>query len=451
VLAIVPELDSSRNLFRGPLDTSYLDPFVETLGREALQQIQLKKLQMVLGPVLAGNAFYRRKLADAGIKSPADIWTMDDLRRLPFTTKRDLSADQAASPPYGTNLTFPREKFTRIHQTSGTTGEPLRWLDTEDSWNWWARCWATVYRAAGVTDRDRIFFAFSFGPFIGFWSGYQGAQHIGALAVPGGGMSSYQRAKAILDHDISVLVCTPTYALHLQEVAEQEGIVLADSNVNITIQAGEPGASVPGTKERIEAAWGARCYDHAGATEVGAWGFECQAQAGVHVNEGEFICEVIDPATGEPAQEGELVMSNLGRVGMPIIRYRTGDRVRLDPEPCGCGRSYIRLDGGVIGRIDDVVIVRGVNVFPSAIENIVRRFSEVGEFAVDVYRRKELDDMEVRIEVRDNSPEDLPAAVAQEIRAGIGLRVVVTPVPFGTLPRFDLKAKRVTDHRDLDA
>jgi phenylacetate-CoA ligase len=171
----------------------------------------------------------------------------------------------------------------------------------------------------------------------------------------------------------------------------------------------------------------------------------------VHVNEGEFICEVIDPATGEPAQEGELVMSNLGRVGMPIIRYRTGDRVRLDPEPCGCGRSYIRLDGGVIGRIDDVVIVRGVNVFPSAIENIVRRFSEVGEFAVDVYRRKELDDMEVRIEVRDNSPEDLPAAVAQEIRAGIGLRVVVTPVPFGTLPRFDLKAKRVTDHRDLDA
>jgi phenylacetate-CoA ligase len=231
------------------------------------------------------------------------------------------------------------------------------------------------------------------------------------------------------------------------EVAEQEGITLTDSSVNITIQAGEPGASVPGTKERIENAWGARCYDHAGATEVGAWGFECQAQAGIHVNEGEFICEIIDPATGEPAQEGELVMTNLGRTGMPIIRYRTGDRVRAHPADCECGRTYLRLDGGVIGRIDDVVIVRGVNVFPSAVENIVRRFPEVGEFAVDVHRRKELDEMEIRIEVRGGAPEQLAAAVAQELRAGIGIRAKVEPVPFGTLPRFDLKARRFTDHR----
>jgi phenylacetate-CoA ligase len=431
----------------GPVNTSYLDPFLETLGREALRQVQLKKLQLMLGPVLAGNAFYRSKLRAAGLSRAEELRTLDDLRRLPFTTKRELSADQTGTPPYGTNLTFPREKYTRIHQTSGTTGEPLRWLDTEESWNWWARCWATVYKAAGVTDRDRIFFAFSFGPFIGFWSGYQGAQHIGALAVPGGGMSSYQRAKAILDHDISVLVCTPSYALHLMEVAEQEGITLTDSSVNITIQAGEPGASVPGTKERIENAWGARCYDHAGATEVGAWGFECQAQAGIHVNEGEFICEIIDPATGEPAQEGELVMTNLGRTGMPIIRYRTGDRVRAHPADCECGRTYLRLDGGVIGRIDDVVIVRGVNVFPSAVENIVRRFPEVGEFAVDVHRRKELDEMEIRIEVRGGAPEQLAAAVAQELRAGIGIRAKVEPVPFGTLPRFDLKARRFTDHR----
>ncbi len=446
MIATLTEIGPS-NLLRGPLDTSYLDPFVETLGRDALQQIQLKKLQLILGPVLASNSFYKKKLMGAGLRSPAELKTMEDLRKLPFTTKRDLSADQAETPPYGTNLTFPRDKYTRIHQTSGTTGEPLRWLDTEDSWNWWARCWASVYRAAGVTERDRIFFAFSFGPFIGFWSGYHGAQLIGALAVPGGGMSSYQRAKAILDHDISVLVCTPTYALHLTEVAEQEGIDLANSSVNITIQAGEPGASVSGTKERIEHAWGARCYDHAGATEVGAWGFECQAQGGVHVNEGEFICEVIDPLTLQPSTEGELVMTNLGRLGMPIIRYRTGDRGRLASEPCECGRSYIQLEGGVIGRIDDVVIVRGVNVFPSAIENIVRRFPEVGEFAVDVYRKKELDDMEVRLEVRNGSADDVAAAVAKEIRAGIGIRAVVTPVPFGTLPRFDLKARRFTDHR----
>lgn len=427
--------------------TAYLDPFIETIGPEALRQIQIKKLQMVLRPVLARNGFYRKKFGDAGLARAEDLRSLEDLRGLPFTTKKELSADQGGSPPYGTNLTYRRERYTRIHQTSGTTGEPIRWLDTDESWTWWARCWAAVYRAAGVTDRDRIFFAFSFGPFIGFWSAYEGAQHIGALAVPGGGMSSYQRAKAILAHDISVLVCTPTYAMHLAEVAEQEGIDLAASNVNITIQAGEPGASLPATKDRIEAAWGARCYDHAGATEVGAWGFECQAQNGVHLNEGEFIYEVIDPSTGEPDDEGELVMTNLGRPGMPVIRYRTGDHVRLQREPCACGRSFVRLQGGVIGRIDDVMIVRGVNVFPSAVENIVRRFPEVGEFAVDVHRQKELDELEVRVEVRNEDPQGVAAAVAKEIRAGIGLRATVRAVPFGTLPRFDLKARRFTDHR----
>ena len=429
------------------MDTSYMDPFIETLGREALTQIQVKKLQMMLAPVLESNSFYRRKLRDAGLAHPQQIRSLDDLRQLPFTTKQELSADQAAHPRYGSNLTFPRARYTRIHQTSGTTGDPLCCLDTDESWNWWARCWAAVYEAAGVTTRDRIFFAFSFGPFIGFWAAYQGAQHFGALAIPGGGMSSYQRAKVILDHDVSVLVCTPTYALHLAEVAEQERIDIKRSNVNITIQAGEPGASLPATKDRIETAWNARCYDHAGATEVGAWGYECQAQAGVHLNEGEFICEVVDPATGEPADEGELVMTNLGRVGMPVIRYKTGDRAELQREPCECGRSFARLAGGVVGRIDDALIVRGVNVFPSSIENIVRRFREVGEFAVDVHRRKSLDEMELRIEVNEADPAEVAGKVAREIRIALGLRAKVEPVPPGTLPRFDLKAKRFTDHR----
>lgn len=192
-------------------------------------------------------------------------------------------------------------------------------------------------------------------------------------------MSSSQRATALLDLDISVLICTPTYALHLAETAEAERIDIKGSNVRVTIHAGEPGASVPVTRKRIESAWGARCYDHAGATEIGAWGFECQAQSGVHVNEGEFISEVIDPATGEPADEGELVLTNLGRIGMPVIRYRTGDRVRIDRDVCECGRTFVRCVGGIIGRIDDVLIVRGINVFPSAIENIVRRFPEIGE------------------------------------------------------------------------
>ena len=444
-----PALEAEAEAFQMPR-TDYLDPFIETLGREALREIQLKKLQLMLDPVLESNRFYREKLGRAGLSRALELGSLEELRALPFTTKSELSAAQAADPPYGTNLTYGRERYTRIHQTSGTTGVPLPILDTDLSWAWWARCWATVYRAAGVTSRDRIFFAFSFGPFIGFWSAHEGARHIGALAVPGGGMSSYQRAKAILNHDISVLVCTPTYAMHLSEVAEQEGLNIRDSNVNITIQAGEPGASLPSTKERIEEAWGARCYDHAGATEVGAWGFECQTQDGVHLNEGEFIHEVIDPETGEPAKEGELVMTNLGRVGMPVIRYRTGDHVRLAAGACRCGRSYQRLEGGVIGRIDDVLIVRGVNVFPSAVENIVRRFPEVAEFAVEVRRQGQMDEMEIKLEVRNGEPGSVAKAVAREIRAGIGIRATVSPTSYGTLPRFDLKARRFKDHRDTN-
>jgi phenylacetate-CoA ligase len=429
------------------MQNNYLDPFIETLGREALTQIQLKKFQLMLEPVLNSNAFYRRKLGQAGVRQPEDVQTLEDLRRLPFTTKIELTSDQAEHPPYGSNLTYSRERYTRIHQTSGTTGEPLRCLDTDESWQWWARCWAAVYKAASVTSMDRIFFAFSFGPFIGFWSAYEGARLIGALSFPGGGMSSHQRVRAIVVNDVSVLVCTPTYAMHLVEVAEQEGLDIKNSNVRITIHAGEPGASLPATKQRIESAWGARCYDHAGATEVGAWGYECMAQAGVHLNEGEFICEVIDPATGAAANEGELVVTNLGRAGMPVIRYRTGDHVKLLTAACECGRTFHRLEGGVIGRVDDTLIVRGINVFPSAVENIVRGFSEVGEFTVEVYRQGELDEMEIRVEANGEEPEAVAAAVGNAVRNGLGLRVQVKPVPLGTLPRFDLKAKRFIDHR----
>jgi phenylacetate-CoA ligase len=369
---------------------------------------------------------------------------------LPFTTKQELVQDQNANPPYGTNLTFPIELYTRIHQTSGTSGEPLRCLDTEESWSWWARCWASVYRAAGVTPSDRIFFAFSFGPFIGFWSAYAGAQSIGALALPGGGMSSLQRIKFMLKNEVTVLVCTPTYALHLAEVAEQEGINLAESSVRITIHAGEPGASLPATKKRIEEAWGARCCDHAGATEVGAWGFEEAKSGNFHMNEGEFICEVIG-ADGRPAEEGELVITNLGRAGMPVVRYRTGDRVALDASPSESECTFRRLGGGVIGRIDDALIVRGINVFPSAIENIIRRFPEAVEFAVDVYRNKHLDEMEVRVEIAGSEPASVARAILKELRHGLGLRVQIHSVPLGTLPRFDLKARRFTDHRDLSS
>lgn len=428
-----------------------IDPFIAKLGREAIGEIQINRFRHMLGAIFETNGFYRRKFTEAGLAGADEVNNFEDFFRLPMTTKAEISLDQIEHPPYGTNMTYERSQYRRIHQTSGTTGEPLLWLDTEDSWNWWARCWANVYEAAGVTSSDRIFFAFSFGPFIGFWSAHEGARLIGAMSIPGGGMSSRQRAKAIVTHEATVLVCTPSYALHLAEVAAEIGIDIAGSSVRTTIQAGEPGASLPAVKSKIETLWGARCFDHAGTTEAGAWGFECQARAGLHLNEGEFIFEVIDPVTGAPATEGELVMTNLGRVGMPVIRYRTGDRVRISRDPCACGRTFHRLENGIIGRVDGVILVRGVNVFPGTVEEVVRGIPEAGEFAVDIFREQELDEMTIRVEVKEEDAAAATAAIAGGMRAALGLRVRVEPVTPGSLPRFDLDAKRFSDHRESAA
>ena len=412
------------------------------------QAAQLCQLQALLREVLSSNPFYGAKLRSAGVHSADDVATMQQYANLPFTTKQELSVDQAGCPPYGTNLTYPAQRYIRLHQTSGTTGERLRWLDTEDSWNWFGRGWEAVYGGAGVTREDRIFFAFSFGPFIGFWSAHEGARRLGAMAIPGGGMSSVQRLEAIASNHATVLVCTPTYALHLADVAAAQGLDLAqDTSVRITIHAGEPGAGLPATRARIEQAWGARCFDHAGATEVGAWGFECTEQDGLHLNEDQFIFEIIDPQTTQPALEGELVITNLGRTGMPVIRYRTGDRVRWhEPGSCACGRTFRRLEGGVIGRLDDALVIRGINVYPSLIENVVRGFPQVGEFAVHVRRPGAMDELEIDIEVEEGA-EAVVEGLAAQLHRGLALRPRVRAVARGSLPRFEMKARRVTDHR----
>jgi len=356
--------------------------------RHRVEEQQVQRLGRMLETILLTNQFYRRKFGYGNFSRPHSL---EQLGGLPFTTKSELVEDQAAHPPFGSDLTFAQERYLRIHQTSGTTGKPMYWLDTEESWDWWAECWKMIFEAAGVGAGDRIFFAFSFGPFIGFWAGWEGARKVGALAISGAAQSTAQRLKSIIDCGATVLVCTPTYALHMASEARKAGMDLAKASaVKITIHAGEPGASIAGTKKMIEESWGAKCYDHAGATEVGAFGFECQIQPGaIHVNENEFIVEVIDPLTGEPIDsgaKGELVITNLGRIGSPVIRYRTGDLVQPSDRPCPCGRPFMLLEGGVLGRADDMTIVRGVNVFPSAVENVLREFAEIEEFRVEILR-----------------------------------------------------------------
>ncbi|WP_052888309.1 phenylacetate--CoA ligase family protein [Thermogemmatispora carboxidivorans] len=419
-------------------------PRLETASRSLIEARQLARLQLGLTRILPRNSFYERKLLANG--QPLSLTRLRDLSRLPFTTKQELLADQERHPLYGENMTYALSEYVRYHQTSGTTGRPLRVLDTVESWKWWADCWKTVYQAAGVTRDDVIFIAFGFGPFIGFWAAYEGAKNLGALVVPGGGMDSLQRLRMMQDVQATVLVCTPSYALRLAEIARQEGLDLQKLKVRITIHAGEPGASIPATRRRIEEAWGAKAYDHAGMSEMGAYGFTCEQQHGLHVNEGEFIAEILDPRSGQPVpvgEVGELVLTNLGRWGNPALRYRTGDLVRNGGYSCPCGRAFLLLPGGILGRIDDMLIVRGVNIYPSAIAEILHRFPEVAEYRIIITNNGSLDEIALQVEC----PSSLVSEIHEALRAAFGLRIPVEAVAEGSLPRFELKAKRVEDRR----
>ncbi|HEY3060565.1 MAG TPA: phenylacetate--CoA ligase family protein [Chloroflexota bacterium] len=420
----------------------YFDPHTETLGRTELRALQLQRVGALLDEILPSNTFYARKLG-----AQCRVTTWDEFGALPFTTKTEIAQDQVDYPPYGTDLTYPLARYIKFHQTTGTTGKaPVRWLDTDESWDWWARCWGHVFRGAGVGRGDRVFYAFSFGPFIGFWAAYEGARKVGAMTVPGGGIQTDQRLWAMRDLAVTVLCCTPTYALRMAEVAAEIGLDLREIGVRATVHAGEPGASVPGTRKRIEAAYGARCHDHTGMTELGATGFTCQEQDGVHLIESEFVFEIIDPSTGQAVPEGEqgeLVATNLGRAGMPLIRYRTGDLVQLQTSPCRCGRTFARLRGGILGRADDMVIVRGMNIFPSAIEGVLREFPEINEFRIEISQQRAMDELRVLIDAQSGTHPAFAREVGQRLHDRLYLRVPCEMVPPGSLPRFELKARRV--------
>jgi len=394
---------------------------------DAIREQQLKKLRAGLGDVLATNPFWRARLHE--------VRGWDDFERLPLTTKAELLADQQDRAPFGSNLTYALERYVRLHQTSGSSGDkPLRWLDTAESWDWWVRIWAEhVYRAAGVTSSDRVFFAFSFGPFIGFWSAFGGAQHLGALCISGGAMTSEQRVRSLIDLDATVLLSTPTYALRLAGVAEKLGVDLSAAGVRTTIHAGEPGASIPATRGAIEAAYSAACFDHTGMTELGPTGHSCTQRDGVHLIESEFIFEV--------AADGELIATNLGRWGMPLIRYRTGDRVVVSREPCSCGSPFLKVVGGIRGRVDDMFTVRGVNLYPSQVEDIVRRYPQVTEFVIEHRRERQMDEVSLVLEtsVAGFSADRLESDLRQALGVRLGCRIVAA----GTLPRSELKSKRI--------
>lgn len=428
-----------------------MTPFPENSARDEITRRQSERLVELLTTVVPANRFWTRRFDNAGVDVNS-VRAPSDLARLPLAQKSDFASDQIEHPPYGTNLTYDVDAYSRLHQTSGTTtGRPMRWLDTPASWDWFMDCWAQIYRMIDLTPEDRLAFPFSFGPFIGFWAGFEGAARLGNLCLAGGGMSSQARLQFIEDNRATVVCCTPTYALRLAEVAEQEGVKLAAGTVRALVVAGEPGGGVPATRERIEAAWGARLFDHWGMTEIGSLAIECvENPGGLHVLETECIAEILHPESHEPVdggELGELVITNLGRTGSPLIRYRTGDLVRADVKPCPCGRELLRLDGGILARADDMVTIRGNNVFPSSIEAVVREFDEVAEYRVTVSTERSMKHVRLEIEPAAATDEDenssaLIARISRAIRDRLNFTAEVVAVAPDALPRFELKGRR---------
>jgi phenylacetate-CoA ligase len=422
--------------------------------RATLDALKLARLRGLIAAILPSNEFYAAKLAR--VPDPAAIDSLDGLVDWPFTFKDELveaagMTVAAGRPARPGNLTHPSERYVRYHQTSGTHGRPLPVFDTADDWQWWLECWRVVLDRGRVQAGDRVFVASSFGPYVGFWSAFDAVMAVGAMAIPTGGLSTIARLELLRAVGATVLVATPSYALHLAEVAREQKIDSSSLPLRLVIVAGEPGGSSPAVRARLAEAWGADVLDHAGATEVGPWGVGDVRGHGLDVIEPWFHPEFLALQTGRAAAPGELaelVLTTLGRTGAPVIRYRTGDVVRplwpSDADVAAGACPWVRLMGGVLGRTDDMLIVRGVNVFPGAIDDIVRSFPEIVEYRLTVADRDSLDTM--LLEIEDHL--DDPGRVARELQVRLGLRVDVAVVPLGSLPRFEGKGRRVSDRRN---
>ncbi|MFM7289608.1 MAG: phenylacetate--CoA ligase family protein [Planctomycetia bacterium] len=417
-----------------------------SVARQRLDGIKLERLRGLVAEILPHNRFYAAKLARVSL----DLPTLDALTDWPFTFKEELVEAAAAAGGPG-NLTWPRERYVRFHQTSGTHGRPLPVFDTAEDWAWWMACWEAILDRGGVRAGDRVLVASSFGPYAGFWSCFDAVLARRAMAIPTGGMATLARLDLARSLGATVLVATPSYALHLAEVAAERKFDLAGLPVRLVIVAGEPGGSVPAVRARIEESWGAAVLDHAGATEVGPWGVGDLAGRGLEVIEPWFHAEFLGVGSGRPAGSGELaelVLTTLGRSGAPVIRYRTGDLVRprwpAADEIAAGACPWVRLEGGIVGRADDMLVVRGVNIFPGAIDGIVRSFPEIVEYRLTATTRECLDVLQLAVEDRLNDPD----RVARELQLRLGLRVEVVAVPAGSLPRFEGKGRRFVDLRD---
>lgn len=435
----------------------YWNPILETLPGETLRALQLKKFQRIFRWAYTHSKFHRALYQAAGV-APEDIRTLDDIRRVPTVEKSMMRQIQGKDPyPYGDALCVPLDEVAVYRQTSGTTGQPVYQPDTWQDWEWWAECWSYILWAQGYRPNDRVFIPFGYNVFVAFWAGHYAAEKLGCEVVPGGVLDTKARILKIQELRATALMGTPTYILSMAETARLKmGIDPSRLSVNKITCAGECGASIPSTKRRLEEAWGAKVYDHAGATEIGAWSYECAVQpGGLHVNEAMFLAEIIDPETGEtietPGRRGKMVITAFDRQAQPCVRFDSKDVIEWAAEPCACGRSFRLIRGGVVGRADDITKVKGVLIAPSAIEEVVRGIKGLGdEYEVVVDQSGDAETIRLRVEVLPEAQDQcawIQSELEDQLRLKTNLRYDLEICGCGTLPRYEVKAKRFKDLR----
>jgi phenylacetate-CoA ligase len=429
---------------------------VETWPRERIAALQLESLQRQLSYVHENSDFYRAQWDDVGFK-PGDLKSPDDLRRLPLVRKSDYVDSLDQQPPWGSALAAPRKDVRRVHFSSGTTSQPTPVCWTEPDLDRWADLYARAAYSQGVRDVDVHQCLFSYAWFVGGLGATAGYSRIGATVIPGGSSETERQIDVMFRYGTTAVSGTPSFMLHLAETAAALGRPLTESAVRRIQVGGEPGAGVPATRAHIERQWGAKCFDGYGSLEFQPIAWECEDQSGGHLAEDFAFAEVLDADTLEPVPDGTpgvLVLTHLDKQATPLVRWWTGDVVVRDSDPCSCGRTLARLPGGVVGRADDMLVIRGVNLFPSAVENIVRRTpGTTGEYLIVLDREVKdpatgyLTGIKVQVEVEGGCSDEVGQQLAGRIRSELTVRAVVSLVPEGSLPRSTHKSKRVV-HQD---
>jgi phenylacetate-CoA ligase len=436
----------------------YWNPALETLPREKLQQLQLKKFKEIFTWAYENSKFYRKLYRDAGIE-PGDIRTFDDIRKVPKIEKammRDVQGKGKEPFPYGDILSVPIEQVTDYRQTSGTTGQPIYQADTWQDWEYGTESFAYALYAQGYRASDRLFVPFGYNIFVAFWAYHYAGEKLGCEVIPGGVLNTEARILKMQELKANAMGATPTYILGMAETARKMGIdPPKDLFIRKITVGGEPGGSIPSTRKRMEEAWGAKVFDQVGSTEIGHWGWECRYQAGLHVNEGFFLVEVEDVDTGkpitEPGRRGKMVVTTFNRMAQPCIRFDVKDVIQWNAQKCDCGRTFRLLDGGVIGRADDITKVKGVLLSPSAIEEVVREIPQLSdEYQVVVTKKGDIDDISLKVEILPEYKNDeaaIKSKLTDQLRLKTNLGYNIEFHEYGSLPRSQAKTRRFQDLR----